>query len=154
LSDTIGKVLDVGDVSGAKTAIRDAVSELVAPASHQFRNYPRAQRLNRLINGVFDSADALSTKLVYGEAKLDPSKKIWMQLLKAPSVEGSAFDLVQKFDKADLNLFTRILRRGGGVQTASELGASENVTKLVSVPPGHGYWTSPEPPHFGGYHRG
>jgi hypothetical protein len=32
LADTLGKVLDVGEVSGAKTAIRDGVSELVAPS--------------------------------------------------------------------------------------------------------------------------
>jgi hypothetical protein len=131
LADTVAKMTNAGDVSGAKTRIRDAVSELVAPAAHQFRHYPRAQRLNRLINGVFDSADALATKLIYGESKLDRSKKIWMQLLKAPSVEGSPFDLIQKFDDADLNLFTRVLRRGGGVATANELGASENVTQLV-----------------------
>jgi ClpP class serine protease len=95
---------------------------LLHPASSQFRNYPRAQRSQTAYNGVFDSADALVRNLVYGEAKLDPQQEDMVQLLGPQGRGQPLFDLLTKFDKNDLNVFTRVLREAPDWKTAQRVG--------------------------------
>ena len=127
----IAKLLDVGDTSGARDALGSFVRESLVPTAWQFAKHPGANRLMQIARAAFDGANALGTKLVYGEAKLLPGQNGLLQLLKAPRSEGSVQQLVEALDKQDLEHLSRALFRGGGLQSARDIGASARTTGLL-----------------------